>query len=384
MSESLSAVDPIHLPPGADQPMEVFPLLSDPAGYRCNTWDLLENPDKFTYWIDLFRRHIRSMRPYALAEAVDRRADADDAAQRFARVIADFDAYLDALAEQPDRFGPVGIMEICVARENFLRRHHFADPYRLAKREQNDTALPLLGPLLRELDALAPEALAERILRGVFAGNIFDLGATKTNDMFAAGGVDFHATLGKLRPRPWRIDDVDAWLERVLSGSAHRRAIVFVDNAGCDIVLGMIPFVRWLLMRGTAVVVTANTWPSLNDVTIDELGELMDRVAAIDQPIHEAMRTNRLTLIASGNGAPLIDLSRVSPELARAARNAEVDLVVLEGMGRAVETNLRAGFTTDSLKLAMIKDEGVAEALGGELFDLVMRYETGAQSEPRP
>jgi damage-control phosphatase, subfamily II, stand-alone protein len=43
----------------------------------------------------------------------------------------------------------------------------------------------------------------------------------------------------------------------------------------------------------------------------------------------------------------------VSPELAAAA--ADADLVVLEGMGRAIETNLNAHFTVDSLKLGMIK-----------------------------
>ena len=33
----------------------------------------------------------------------------------------------------------------------------------------------------------------------------------------------------------------------------------------------------------------------------------------------------------------------------------DVDLVVVEGMGRAIETNLYASFTCDSLKLAMVK-----------------------------
>ena len=33
----------------------------------------------------------------------------------------------------------------------------------------------------------------------------------------------------------------------------------------------------------------------------------------------------------------------------------DVDLVVLEGMGRAIETNLYASFSCDSLKLAMVK-----------------------------
>ena len=39
-----------------------------------------------------------------------------------------------------------------------------------------------------------------------------------------------------------------------------------------------------------------------------------------------------------------------------------VDLVVLEGMGRAIETNLNAKFSCDSLKLAMVKHPEVCLA----------------------
>ncbi len=44
---------------------------------------------------------------------------------------------------------------------------------------------------------------------------------------------------------------------------------------------------------------------------------------------------------------------QLSPECVAAA--ADVDLVVVEGMGRAIETNLYASFSCDSLKLAMVK-----------------------------
>jgi type II pantothenate kinase len=33
----------------------------------------------------------------------------------------------------------------------------------------------------------------------------------------------------------------------------HRRALLFVDNSGADIVLGMLPLARELLRRGTEV-----------------------------------------------------------------------------------------------------------------------------------
>ena len=207
------------------------------------------------------------------------------------------------------------------------------------------------------------------IVRGILAGNLFDVGATQTHGMHKDGRVDFHHTLGKLKPRPWLIDDLDPWLNR----PRHRLAVVFVDNTGPDIVLGMIPFTRQLLLNGTRVILTANSTPSLNDVTIDELARLVGRVAGFDTVIAAARDDGSLRLVASGNGSPGIDLTRISPDLADAAVDA--DLVVLEGMGRAIETNLDATFTCDALKITMIKDLGVAEDLKAELFDLIFRYE---------
>ncbi len=48
---------------------------------------------------------------------------------------------------------------------------------------------------------------------------------------------------------------------------------------------------------------------------------------------------------------------QVSAEVISEAFDA--DLIVLEGMGRGIETNLHAQFTVDSLKLGMIKHKEV-------------------------
>jgi len=65
----------------------------------------------------------------------------------------------------------------------------------------------------------------------------------------------------------------------------------------------------------------------------------------------------------------------VSPELNEAAR--DTDLLILEGMGRGVESNLDAEFICDSAKLAMIKDPSVARRHGGKVFDVICRYFSG-------
>jgi type II pantothenate kinase len=52
------------------------------------------------------------------------------------------------------------------------------------------------------------------------------------------------------------------------------------------------------------------------------------------------------------------------------------DLVVIEGMGRAIHTNLHVKLQCDTLKLAMIKNRHLAEKLfGGNIYDCVCRFD---------
>lgn len=353
----------------------VLPLLAEPDDYVACQWDLRDMHEQRDYWLGLFRGHFPTLLEEAVAEAVDRGQDRADAEQRAAACRAAFEALLDDYARDPGCAGRLDIISICIDRERVLRAGRFDDPYRLAKARENAAALAVLPALLAELDALDDQAHALRLIEGVFAGNIFDLGATQTAELFRKESVDFHATRSRLAPRPWLIDDLDRWLERWRESRPYNCALMFVDNAGCDVVLGMIPLARALLQRGSRVILTSNPMPSLNDITHAELATIIHDIAAWDEPIAEALDDGRLLLVPSGNGLPLIDLRRVSPELVRAVHDHGPDLVVLEGMGRGVESNLYVPFRCDVVKIAMLKDEGVAAALGGGLYDLVFRFE---------
>ena len=354
----------------------VLPLLADPAGYRACGWDLREQGERRDYWVNLFRVHFPSLLEEARREAADRGEDAGDVQRRCDAAQEAFFAYIDACESDPASLARFDVLTLCWERERVLRRHGFEDPYRLAKAEQNAAVRRVLPRVLSELDAMPDRARREELMRGVFAGNIYDQGATETNAMFAGGkSVDFHDVRHRLKARPWLFDDLDAWLER-LAGEPHERALVFIDNAGPDIVLGMLPLCRELLRRGTEVILAANSAPSLNDVTASELRELLGSLRTLDADIDAALADRRLTVEASGNWAPLIDLTMVSPALVERLEAEPVDLLVLEGMGRAVETNFDARFTCETLKLAMVKDRGVAEAIDGELYDLVLKYQT--------
>jgi uncharacterized protein with ATP-grasp and redox domains len=108
-----------------------------------------------------------------------------------------------------------------------------------------------------------------------------------------------------------------------------KKAVIFVDNSGADIILGILPFARELLRRGTQVVLAANDLPSINDVTYHELLEIIAKLKDKNGKL-VGVDTSNLLIAISGNDLPVIDLARVSQELAYLANDA--DLVILEGM----------------------------------------------------
>ena len=62
-------------------------------------------------------------------------------------------------------------------------------------------------------------------------------------------------------------------------------------------------------------------------------------------------------------------------DLAEKLRECGTDLVILEGMGRAIHTNFLASFSCDCIKSAVIKNRWLATRLGGDMFSVVFKYE---------
>ena len=56
---------------------------------------------------------------------------------------------------------------------------------------------------------------------------------------------------------------------------------VVILCSAADVLLGMLPLARQLLRRGTAVVIAANSLPSINDITAAELDALLPQVGAV-------------------------------------------------------------------------------------------------------
>lgn len=347
-----------------------FSLLADPAGYRpCTSEDMLVDIEFRDHWMNHFERHFKTVMKLAVehyGSSAIPRADA---------CYADLIAQLRAIRAHPEKLQRLDLLILDGMRQDILIAHGLPDPFETAKARENDSCLPLYPQIVAELDSHAFEEEALLLaVEGVFAGNIFDLGVSHGLEMLANKSGNFLATRNSLDgKRPWLIDHFDSLAKRLLHGPRHKQTMFFCDNSGPDIVLGVIPFCRWLARRGTRVLIAANRLPALNDITVGELKQLLPRLQALDPILDTLVKSGQLAAIDSGNGVPLIDLREVSEEVNRHA--PQTDLLIFEGMGRAVESNLEARFKVDSLKLAMIKDEMVAKRRGGKNFDTICRFD---------
>jgi type II pantothenate kinase len=351
--------------------MPIFALLADPKNYTpCSTENMLEDKEYREHWLEHFEVHFDVIAKLALEHY------GPEAKERIEACIKDQAATLHAIKAKPDMLGGrLDLITLDLMRQEKLNRHRLPDPFEGMKARENTTMLALYPKVVAELDAhTSPREALLLATEGVFAGNIFDLGAGATAKMFASESPDFLKIRDDVgRKRPWLVDHFDAMADRILKGPLHRQAIFFCDNAGSDFVLGVLPFCRLLAKRGTRVLIAANDTPALNDMTYKELVAFLPRAQAVDPVLDQLVKADKIAPINSGGTAPLIDLGTVSDDINRAA--PATDLVILEGMGRALESNYEATFTVDAIKLCMIKEEIIAKRHGGKNFDTVCRFD---------
>lgn len=354
--------------------MSHFCLLREPDAYTVQDWDLVKDEPGREYWLTHFLAHMDQV----LEAAAVRYGPA--AKGRMARVRQDFARQMERLRESPGclEHGMLRILDLCKIRDRVLRQHNLPDPFAHVKQRENAAALALYDDLIARLDGMDAEARWLHLIECIFAGNIFDLGS-KATMKYANDGVDFLQVVEDLPKRPWLIDHYDRLKEALpLDDVAHwTKAVIFVDNAGADFVLGVMPLARALALHSVKIVLAANELPSLNDITVDETIAVVEQLAAQDRELGDLIEAGMFEVASTGNDMPLIDLSDVSDELNEAA--ADADLVILEGMGRSVESNFETPFTVDAVRLCMLKDEAIAARVGGKVFDVVCKY-TPAQS----
>ena len=82
----------------------------------------------------------------------------------------------------------------------------------------------------------------------------------------------------------------------------------------------------------------------------------------------------------SGQASPCLDLRLIDEALVNAMVEKEADLIIIEGMGRALHTNFYAAFACDSLKIAVIKNKWLANRFGGDMFSVMFKFERASLS----
>ncbi len=357
--------------------------LAEGESYRPCDWDLKTDAEGRARCVEGFLRHLA----WALPK-IEQEYPQSTPAQREA-VLAEFERRIRDLHVSPEKHDRIDVLTFCDIRRECLEAAGFPDPFASLIAEANAGAMKALPGVLAELDATPPGRQVELLVRGLLAGNMFDLGSEATIAQYEDGGLsDFRNVRESLPPRPWFRDDLDAFAAKwqasmsdPAAGPPWRHIAIFADNAGHETCLGYLPLARWAASRGSQVTLAANSGPTLNDITAAELRRLFQQAADIDDRIGNLLAHQKIRIVGSGNATPLIDLSRLSGECVDAV--ADADLIVLVGMGRSIESNWNTPFTCDALRIARVKLDIVARHIGAAMFDCVVRLDPARKGGPR-
>lgn len=353
--------------------MSHFCLLKDPQNYVAHNWDLLTDPAGQAYWLEHFEKGFASAMQYA-AQNYGR-----EAKSRIAAAQKQFGDLIANLRKAPACLpgGKLDVPSLDRLRQNVLRDNGLLDPYAQAKSKAAKQAAAIYRDVVRKLHALDDQEKWLRLAECLFAGNLFDLGSVEEAPLAAGNADQFLEAIDHTQPRPWLADDYDTLCQHLLKPVPLKwtKAVFFVDNAGVDFILGVMPLARELALHGVQIVLAANEQPALNDITVDETVSAIENLAHLDQDLAALVEAKMFEVASTGSGIPLLDLSQVSDELNHAA--ADADLVILEGMGRAVETNYNVQMKVDCLHLALLKNTQIAARLGGQLYDCICKYTPG-------
>ncbi|KAJ1984765.1 hypothetical protein H4R34_000453 [Dimargaris verticillata] len=419
--KSLSAYGTLDQAPRTLKP---FPLLASAETYEPDTLDLTQ-PESQEYWIGTLERRQPHVVQLASEWARARGdSEATGKAQRFDQLYRD---HLAHLRQQPLAYGPLTLRHLLALREQCLQEVGLRDIFSEIKQRETHEALLTLPAVLSQVEAVTNEAdRVALLLDNVLAGNMYDWGSQAVVSLLEQGQLAFAVAKEKVK-RHSLYDNRQAFIIKLVShhSPAHpqyRKAVIFVDNSGADIVLGILPFTLYLLSKDIHVLLACNSFPAVNDVTQSELTQTLAQVAHIVPQVQTYLDQGALQVMGTGNGTPCLDMSRLSNDLVRACvgdpplpltngtdtdtdseRPAEekrplsllaqhmdanalraVDLVILEGMGRAIHTNFHARFLCDSLKVAVFKNDVIANALGAKIYDAICIFEPRGETAQLP
>ncbi|CAG5127707.1 unnamed protein product [Candidula unifasciata] len=354
-----------------DRALLPCPLLLDVTSYFPDTVDLTQDADARNYWLQCFAESAIKTHDIAI-KSQPHETNAKERADMF---LEKYLERLKSLEQNPCAFGSLTVRNLLDTSTHFLQECLFTDIFSQQKQMENEQALKQLEGRLKMLDSLPDKEKHMQLILGILAGNVFDWGAKAVTDILESQEFTLEDAQMKLQSRPWLYDDFDSWLDRVSQPKPFKCAVIFCDNSGVDIILGIFPFTRQLLSLGTHVILCANSHPSLNDVVYSELLLIVKKASEICPILTSALKNGELIVMESGQASPCLDLRLIDEHLVSAIKEKGADLIVIEGMGRAVHTNFDAAFSCDALKVAVIKNKWLATRFGGDMFSVIFKFE---------
>lgn len=247
-----------------------FPLLHDAKNYSPDTL-LLNDPEAQKYWIDLLDVNIAHLVQMVISMSTTPETSLAEIETRSKAFGDMYRNHLNILRKQPAAYGEMSVRSLLNLREQCLREMQFTDVFFGVKSNENEVALKQLPDLLQTLDVViqaeGEERLFDLLIDNVLGGNMFDWGANSTQEMLKTGKLDLTSAKSKIT-RPLKLNNVHVMREKIIKNIPYRKMVIFVDNAGSDFVFGIIPFIRYILSKGTNVTIAANTFPAVNDITV--------------------------------------------------------------------------------------------------------------------
>ncbi|CAJ0648170.1 13867_t:CDS:10 [Entrophospora sp. SA101] len=319
-----------------------FPKIGDITHYQPDTISLTD-PQIQDCWISTLEKNENVINNEGPLQLEKQQEDNEDAKRRASTFDTLFRSHLDKLRDQPNMYGAFTVRNSLNLREHCLRELGFSDVFAKVKSEENKTALKNLPEVLNKVDSLISiDEKVEYLIGNILAGNMFDWGSDKILEMLTSGELSFSNAHNKIN-KTNHLNQSKRFIQAINNRSSFKKVVMFVDNSGADIILGMIPFARFFISRGSDVIFAANNHPAINDVTV---------MVEIDNLIAAAWASKKLVVMGTGSSGPCLDLGRIDEELANAC--LDVDLVVLESSMAAIE-------------------------LGANIYDTVVLYEEGTK-----
>lgn len=248
-----------------------FPKLESLDEYQPDTLQLTD-PTAQKYWIDVLERNLHSLVELAKEWTSDSENDGQnqDVQSRASSFDTLFRGHLARLRDQPNMYGALTVRSLLNLREQCLHELGFPDIFSKVKAAENKSALHKLPGLLKKVDSLQSlEDKIELLIDNILAGNMFDWGSSQIVKLIKDGELSFEAAKEKTN-KPDKLNHTKKFIERIISKNKPplKKAVIFVDNSGADIVLGVIPFARFLVSLGMDVILAVNSHPAINDITV--------------------------------------------------------------------------------------------------------------------